>query len=230
VVLFFIPESPRYLVYNDRHEEALHALGHINGHSIDSPVVQLQYREITETLAFEKGEGRSLGFLETVKTASNRRRILLAFSVAPLTMLTGSNIITYYFSTMMYQAGITSADTELQINVILQSWQLVVALLGSLLAERIGRRKLALSSLISCTFFFYLLGGLTSKYGTSTNKSGIYGTIACIFLFNGAYGFGATPLTAMYPPEVLSYSIRPAGLAVFTISAKLCGLFVVRTF
>lgn len=128
---------------------------------------------------------------------------------------------------MLQEAGITNTNTKLKINVILSAWQLIVAFMGSLSAEKIGRKTLALGSLGGATIMFYLMGALTAKYGTSNNTSGIYGTIATIFLFLGAYSFGITPLTVMYGPEVLSYSIRATGMSMFTATAKSCGLLVV---
>lgn len=50
----------------------------------------------------------------------------------------------------------------------------------------------------------YILGGLTALYGKSDNKSGIYATFAFIFLYNATHSYGITPLTVLYPPEVLS--------------------------
>lgn len=84
-------------------------LARINGASTDDAGVQLQYQEVMDTLAYEKADGRSLGFREIVRNAPNRKRLYLCLSVSPLTMLTGSNIITYYYGTMLDQAGITSA-------------------------------------------------------------------------------------------------------------------------
>lgn len=145
-------------------------------------------------------------------------------------MLTGSNVITYYYGTMLDQVGITYPKTQMEINLVLSAWQFCIAVLGSLLAERLGRKFLCLGSLGSCTAFFYLVGGMTSVYGTSSNTSGVYGTLACIFLFLGTYSFGLTPLTNMYPPEVLSYNIRATGMACFTFTAKACGVFVTMVF
>jgi hypothetical protein len=38
-----------------------------------------------------------------------------------------------------------------------------------------------------------------------------------MFLAMGAYSFGWTPLTFMYPPEILNYQIRSIGIAWFGI-------------
>ncbi|KAK5123277.1 hypothetical protein LTR85_002707 [Meristemomyces frigidus] len=230
MILLILPESPRWLIYQDRTDEALDVLARINATDRADTLVQLQYQEVMDTIAYEKAEGHQLGFREIVRTKPNRKRLALALSVSPIVMLTGSNIITYYFGSMLDQAGVTSSTTQLEINVILSAWQLVIALLGSYMAEKLGRRVLALSSLASCTAFFYLLAGMTARYGNSSSLSGSYATVACMFLYTGAYSFGLTPLSAMYAPEVLSYNMRATGIASQTILSKSCGLLVTMAF
>lgn len=136
----------------------------------------------------------------------------------------------YYFGTMLTQAGITDENTQLEINLGLSALQFCSALTGSALADRLGRRKLALISLGLCTMFFYMIGGFTAKYGESADRGGIYGTVVVIFLFLGSYSFGITPLTSMYPPEVLSYNIRATGAACYAMTSEVCGFFVTMVF
>lgn len=90
-----------------------------------------------------------------------------------------------------------------------------------------GRRPNALISSISLTIFLYIVGALTKLYGTSTNKSGVYATVAFIFLFQGAYSFGWTPLAYLYPPEVLNYPIRTYGMGINTFTIFGSGIIFV---
>jgi len=117
---------------------------------------------------------------------------------------------------MLTQAGITNSTTQLQINVILSCWSFVIAVSGSLLFDIIGRRKQTLACYAGMISTLYLFGGLAKIYGTnSTNMSGIYGTIAVLFLFQGFYAFSITPLSSLYPPEVMNLKTRTAGVAVY---------------
>lgn len=131
---------------------------------------------------------------------------------------------------MLSQAGIDDESTQLNINMGLSAMQFFVALTGSLLADRLGRRWLALLSLGFCTVFFYMIGGLTARFGESNDRGGVIGTVATIFLFLASYSFGITPLTSMYVPEVLSFSIRATGAACFAVTNELCGFFVTMVF
>merc|ERR1739841_450315 len=73
------------------------------------------------------------------------------------------------------------------------------------------------------------MGALTKVYGTSKNDSGIYATVASVFLFMGAYSFGWTPLLYLYPPEVLNYPIRAVGVGLFQLVANATAVLIVFT-
>lgn len=62
-----------------------------------------------------------------------------------------------------------------------------------------------------------IIGGLSSKYAADpegASQSLVYGNVACVFIFQGAYSIAWTPLATLYPPEVMNYAIRANGLAV----------------
>jgi MFS family permease len=84
--LFFIPESPRWLIDHDRPEEALKILAdeHANGDQ-DDELVRYEYDEIRRALQLEK-ENKKSKYSDFLKTPGNRRRLLVL-----VTMGTGSN-------------------------------------------------------------------------------------------------------------------------------------------
>ncbi|KAF1352266.1 MFS sugar transporter-like protein [Delphinella strobiligena] len=228
-LLPFVPESPR-CAYQDRLDEAIGAVAitHSDGERNDS-VTLVQFQEIIDTLGREKSIA-TLGVKETFRTPVNRRRLMLAISVAVFTMLSGNNIVSYYLGNMLTQAGITNTTTQLEINIILQAWCLVIALIGICFMDVVGRRSMAIISTASLIVFLSIFGGLDKAYGTSGNISGIYGSVAIIFLFQGSYCFGWTPLSVLYPPEALHYSMRAHGMSIYCFVCNALGLFVTMVF
>ncbi|KAK4934402.1 hypothetical protein LTR10_024326 [Elasticomyces elasticus] len=145
-------------------------------------------------------------------------------------MLSGNDIVSYYFGIMLEQAGVIDSTTQLEINIILNAWCLVSSIIGTMMSDKLGRKTLAAISTGLLTVFIFIVGGLTKVYGNSISQAGVYVTVASIFLFQGAYSFGWTPLTLLYPPEVLNYSIRSVGMAWYTFWVNGVGLMVTFSF
>ncbi|KAL3475098.1 hypothetical protein BJX99DRAFT_259713 [Aspergillus californicus] len=230
IIVCFVPESPRWLVSQDRDEEALEVLAIVNSQgNKNDPAVLSQFQEISLSIRHSAGtegahQGRQLGLLEAWTSKTHRKRLAIVTTFSVIVMLSGDSIITFYFGSMLSQAGITDPTTQLEVNIVLTSWNLAVAVLASWYVDCLPRKVLAALSLGLLAIFQFLLGGLTARYGGSSNTSGVYGTIASIFLCTAVYRIGLTPLTMLYPAEVLPYAIRATGMGVYTLTTKLAGL------
>jgi hypothetical protein len=53
--IWFLPESPRWLIANDRGQEALAALARYHGEGEETELVRLEYVEIRAAIEHEKG-------------------------------------------------------------------------------------------------------------------------------------------------------------------------------
>ncbi|KAK7757395.1 hypothetical protein SLS62_000407 [Diatrype stigma] len=204
----------------------------VSNGDLSDPVAVTVYKEILDTIEWEKKEGRTLSPREIVRTPGARKRLLVGASAGPFSCVAGNIIASYYLNIELESAGIADSNQQLKANVVLNVWCLACALTGTHLAARWGRKPTALVSqtlLIACLF---VIGGLTKVYTddpAAASRGLSYGTVAVMFLFQGFYSVAWTPLLYLYPPEVMNYSIRANGVALssFMLNALACVLVYV---
>ncbi|CAK7212581.1 hypothetical protein SEUCBS140593_001551 [Sporothrix eucalyptigena] len=213
-LIFVIPESPRWLIDHDRHEEALDMLAknHANG-SRDDELVKWEFEEICIALEDEKLNSQTR-YLDFLKTPGNRRRLLVILTVASGGNWVGNGVITYYLTPILKLVGIGDTRTIAQINGGLAIFNLIFAYIGSTNSERVGRRPLWLIStggmLISITIITALSGNFAQ-----TDRSGVgLAVVPFLFIFYGFYDIGWTPLAWSYSPEILPYHMRVKGVGL----------------
>lgn len=81
---------------------------------LDNPVTIAVYREIVDTLEWEKKEGKTMSPLEIIKTPTARKRFLIGMSPGPFSCIAGNIIASYYLGTELATAGITDSTAQLQ--------------------------------------------------------------------------------------------------------------------
>ncbi|KAK4243565.1 general substrate transporter [Corynascus novoguineensis] len=229
-ILPFVPESPRWLQYQGHSDEARLAVAQTNANSdVSDPVVATIYRDILESLNLEKERERSV--VEIFKDPVVRRRFLIGTSVGPMSTVVGNLIALFYLGPELNSAGITDSRTQLHVNVVLNAWCLVCCLFGTFLVSSWGRRPTAITGQSLLTACLFIIGGLSKVYADNgpngTSNSVIYGNVVVIFLFQGFYSLAWTPITYLYPTEVMNYSIRANGLAFSSLMLSSLTLLLV---
>lgn len=90
--IWFLAESPRWLVEKERYEEAKAMLERLHGNGLNSDFIQLEFREIVDTITAEKQVAVS-SWKEMISRASWRRRLILGMGVQAFGQLSGINVM-----------------------------------------------------------------------------------------------------------------------------------------
>ena len=134
------PESPRWLISKNRHEEALHILKQIR------PVerAQKEYDDISTLIKIEAGNKYSAQgtFTTILKTPWILKILLVGITWAALQQTTGVNVIMYYGTEILSAAGF-SERTSLICNVLNGVFSVGGMLIGVLfLVDRFKRKTI----------------------------------------------------------------------------------------
>ncbi|KAK2064746.1 MFS general substrate transporter [Colletotrichum caudatum] len=222
VLVPFVPESPRWLIANKRDDEALEVLVIMQGKGVeDLQQGRESLHEIRAIMKKEEEEYPRNPWREIIATPANRKRLAILCTFGPMINMFGNFIISlanhrkFYLTKILGQAGIKDTVKQTQIQVILNCWSFAVAVFGSFMLDVLGRRIQSFIGITGMSVTLYTIGGLMKKHGEGTNQSGIYGTVAVMFLFQGFYAFSITPMTSLYPTEVSQYKLRATGIVIF---------------
>jgi MFS family permease len=212
--LFFIPESPRWLIKNDRSEQALKILAdeHANGDRSDE-LVQYEYREICHAIDMEK-ETRNSHYSDFFKTPGNRRRLLVLITMGTGSNWVGNGIIAYYLSPALKLVGITDSTDIAGINGGLAVWSLFWAYAGAMSAERVGRRFLWITGTAGMCATYIVMTGLSGSFAANPTHSVGLAVVPMMFIFKTFYCMSWSPLPFAYGAEILPYSLRLKGLGI----------------
>ena len=207
--IFFIPESPRWLLVNSREAQARLVFSRIY-HSASE--IQLRIDAVYASVQNTLGQDWKVIFQPLI-----RRPILIGVAIAILGQFMGVNAVLYYGPTIFEQAGLTSGDA-----LFYQVWVGLVNVLTTVIAlfiiDSVGRKSLVYFGVTGMILSLICIG-IYFMQGESWGLSSSW----LLVLFLGYIFFTAISISAvifvllseMYPNKVRGVAMSIAGLSLW---------------
>jgi MFS transporter, SP family, arabinose:H+ symporter len=154
LMIFFIPESPRWLTIKGKSEKAFEILARSGGRKN----AESEMAEIKESLKMEEGSFREL-LKPGLRKVFAVGLILSFFSTA-----TGIGPATYYAPTIFLEAGYESASAAFFASILVVVTILAFTLVVTGLVDRLGRKPLLIIGLAGMAISMCLIGVAFSHF------------------------------------------------------------------
>lgn len=197
MLLFFIPETPRYLVLKGQEEKALKVLDKIAGKEQSSVILE----EIKGTLHEANAHWLSYGFLV----------IFIGILLSVFQQFVGINVVLYYAGNIFRNMG-ASTDSSLLQTIIVGAVNLAFTVVAILTVDKFGRKPLMIIGSLGMAISMILLGFtffLGQTGGNLTPAQG-YAALAFMLIYTAAFAMSWGPVCWVLLAEIFPNSIRAA--------------------
>ena len=213
VLLFFVPESPRWLTKQNRSNEALEILTRVDG----AEYAKTELLEIKDAITHESGSLKQL-FQPGMKIV-----LVIGIVLAVLQQVTGINVF-LYFGTEIFKKMGSDTNAALLQTVVVGTVNLTFTIIAIWMVDRLGRKPLMMIG--SVGMGLSLLGMGLAAYYQKTDLwilLFILGYIACFALSVG-------PVTWVILSEIFPTRIRGRAMAIATVCLWVANYLVSQTF
>ena len=209
IIIFFIPESPRWLIVRGQERKAVNILERIYN-SITEATSQL--KETQSVLTAETSSEWSLLMKPGILKA-----VIIGVCIAVLGQFMGVNAVLYYGPSIFENAGLSGGDS-LFYQVLVGLVNTLTTILALVIIDKVGRKKLVYYG-VSGMIVSLILIGLYFLFGETLNVSSLFLLVFFLFyVFCCAVSICAVVfvlLSEMYPTKVRGLAMSIAGFALW---------------
>lgn len=216
--MYSVPETPRWLINNNRMDEARRVLRRSRGRED----VEEEIKDIQEV---EREE--SQGGVADLLAPWVRPMLVVGIGLAMLQQFVGINTIIYYAPTIIKDTGL-GASASILATVGIGVVNVLFTLVAIWLIDKIGRKKLLLYGLSGMTLGTIILGlGFVLP-----SLSGIvsYITLAGMLLYIASFAASFGPIVWVMLPEIFPLQVRGSAVGVSSLSNWVANFIVALLF
>jgi len=214
VLLFFVPESPRWLTKQDQKSKALEVLSKVDGEEYAEKEMQM----------IEKNLSHESSSLSQLFNPGMRVVLVMGVVLAVLQQVTGINVFLYFGSDIFEKLGGESIDAALLQQVVVGAVNLFFTVIAIWTVDKLGRKPLMFIGSIGMGIALFAMG--MAGYWQAT---GLW-MLVFVLIYIASFALSVGPVTWVVLSEIFPTKIRGRAMGIATICLWMANSIVSQTF
>ena len=213
ILLFFVPETPRYLSLINQESKALSVLEKINGKERAAKIMSEIKATVTEAA-------------KSKLTSYGMRVIVVGILICVFQQFVGINVVLYY-APEIFKAmggGDGSTDTAMMQTVVMGLVNVVFTVVAILTVDKWGRKPLLITGSIGMAIGMFAISGLAYKEVIGIS------TLVFIIIYTASFMMSWGPICWVLVSEIFPNKIRGQAIAIAVAAQWMANYIISSTF
>lgn len=209
IIVFLLPESPRWLFMKSKETKAMEVLSNIFK-SKDRALLQVEDMK-------KSPNSQELSTWGMLKTPALFKAVLIGAAIAILGQFMGVNAVLYYGPTIFEQSGLSGGDA-LYYQVLIGGVNVVTTVLAFYIIDKVGRKKLVYFGVTGMIITLLLISGYFYFSATYDLPNYLLLIFFLAYIFFTAISISAVIfvlLSEMYPTKIRGIAMSISGFALW---------------
>jgi len=215
IALFFVPESPRWLMKQGKREQALAILNKVHG----SEMAQHEVSEIEQSFKQKKGT-----FSALFSNPALRAALVVGVILAVMQQVTGINAVMYYAPEIFKQAGAGTNAALIQ-TILVGFVNFLFTVISIYLIDKLGRKQLLLIGSAGMAISLIVIS-ITFQSIESTSTL----LLVFVLIYVASFAISLGPVVWVIMSEIFPNHVRGIATAIASMSLWIADYVVSQSF
>lgn len=216
VGMFFMVESPSWLIGKGHHDKALHVLKRIRD--------RVNWEEHEADVKDQKK--REKFHLSALMKPLVKKALILGVLLSAFQQITGINTVIYYAPEILHLAGFASSTSALLATVGIGIVNVIVTVLAVWILDKVGRKPLLLIGVSGMVVCLAILGISFLTAAAWVDRVAMFALMAYV----GFFAISLGPITWVVISEIFPLRVRAQGIGIAAFVNWACNYIVSLTF